>query len=154
MCRIRRLPFKLHNLFLLNSPKCVCFESYQFHLIYCFCCWYCQIYIRSSCLYSYTNIYSLIYTYCYITLVYSGLQWENWIFLGILMLLVHLDQRSRWTIAITWRPSSVNFSHFKLLLRNHWANWNQTLQECSLDGPLQSYCFSFQSDIQHGCQGQ
>jgi hypothetical protein len=21
---------------------------------------------------------------------------------------------------------SVNFSHFKLLLRNHWANWNQT----------------------------
>ena len=25
-----------------------------------------------------------------------------------------------------WRPSSVNFSHFKLLLRNHWANWNQT----------------------------
>jgi hypothetical protein len=32
----------------------------------------------------------------------------------------------RWTIAITWRLSSVNFSHFKLLLRNHWANWNQT----------------------------
>ena len=26
--------------------------------------------------------------------------------------------------------------------------------ECSLDGPLQSFCFSFQSDIQHGCQGQ
>ena len=24
------------------------------------------------------------------------------------------------------RLSSVNFSHFKLLLRNHWANWNQT----------------------------
>jgi hypothetical protein len=24
--------------------------------------------------------------------------------------LVHLDQRSMWTIAITWRPSSVNFS--------------------------------------------
>ena len=22
--------------------------------------------------------------------------------------------------------SSVNFSHFKLFLRNHWANWNQT----------------------------
>jgi hypothetical protein len=31
--------------------------------------------------------------------------------------LVHLDYL---------RPSSVNFSHFKLLLRNHWANWNQT----------------------------
>ena len=41
------------------------------------------------------------------------------------LFLVHLDQRSMWTIAITWRPSSVNFSHFKLLLRNHWANWNQ-----------------------------
>ena len=40
--------------------------------------------------------------------------------------LVHLDQRSRWTIAITWLSSSVNFSYFKLLLRNHWANWNQT----------------------------
>ena len=50
--------------------------------------------------------------------------------------------------------SSVYFSHFKLLLRNHWANWNQTQQECSLDSPLQSFCFSFQSDIQHGCQGQ
>jgi hypothetical protein len=43
--------------------------------------------------------------------------------------LVHLDQRrSRWTIAITWRPSSVvccllsvNFSHFKLLLRFQWS---------------------------------
>jgi hypothetical protein len=42
------------------------------------------------------------------------------------LFLVHLDQRSRWTIAITWRPSSVKFSHFKLLLRNHWADWNQT----------------------------
>ena len=42
-------------------------------------------------------------------------------------LLVHLDQRwSRWTIPITLRPSSVNFSHFKPLLRNHWADWNQT----------------------------
>ena len=50
------------------------------------------------------------------------------------------------------RLLSVNFSHFKLLLRNHWADWNQTQQECSLGGPLQS--FSFQSDIQYGCQGQ
>ena len=68
--------------------------------------------------------------------------------------LVHLDQRSMGTIAIIWHPSSVNFSNFKLLLRNHWANWNQTQQECSLDDPLQSFCFSFQSDIQQGCQGQ
>jgi hypothetical protein len=28
------------------------------------------------------------------------------------LFLVLLDQRSMWTIAITWRPSSVNFSHF------------------------------------------
>jgi hypothetical protein len=35
--------------------------------------------------------------------------------------LVHLDQRTMGTIAITWHLSSVNFSHFKLLLRNHWA---------------------------------
>jgi hypothetical protein len=27
-------------------------------------------------------------------------------------------------------------SHKNLLLRNHWANWNQTLVEWSLDGPL------------------
>ena len=56
--------------------------------------------------------------------------------------------------SVVCRLSSVNFSHFKLLLRNHLADWNRTLQECSLDGPLQSYCFSFQSDIQYGCQGQ
>ena len=55
---------------------------------------------------------------------------------------------------VVCRPSSVNFSHFKLLLRNHWANWNQTLQKCPLDGPLQSLCFSFQLDSQHGCRGQ
>ena len=41
--------------------------------------------------------------------------------------LVHLDQRSRWTIAITWRLSSVNFSHFKLLLRNHWGQLEPNL---------------------------
>jgi hypothetical protein len=34
------------------------------------------------------------------------------------------------------RCPSVNISHFNLLLRNHWANCNQTLVEWSLDGPL------------------
>jgi hypothetical protein len=34
------------------------------------------------------------------------------------------------------RRPSVNISHFNLLLRNHWANCNQTLVEWSLDGPL------------------
>jgi hypothetical protein len=35
------------------------------------------------------------------------------------------------------RRSTVNISHFNLLLRNHWAYCNQTLVEWSLDGPLQ-----------------
>jgi hypothetical protein len=30
----------------------------------------------------------------------------------------------------------LNFSHFNLLLRNHWANLDQTLLEWSLDGRL------------------
>ena len=44
--------------------------------------------------------------------------------------LVHLDQRSRWTIAITWRPSSVvcrlssvNFSHFKFFVPVGYSIW-------------------------------
>ena len=38
------------------------------------------------------------------------------------------------------RRSSVNISHFNLLLRNHWTNYNQTLVEWSLDGPLSKMC--------------
>jgi hypothetical protein len=38
------------------------------------------------------------------------------------------------------RCPSVNISHFNLLLRNHWANCNQTLVEWSLDGPLPKLC--------------
>jgi hypothetical protein len=34
------------------------------------------------------------------------------------------------------RRPSVNISHFNLLLRNRWANCNQTLMEWSLGGPL------------------
>jgi hypothetical protein len=37
------------------------------------------------------------------------------------------------------RRPSVNISHFNLL-RNHWANCNQTLVEWSLDGPLPKLC--------------
>ena len=50
------------------------------------------------------------------------------------------------TIVITFRLSSVvrrpsvNISHFNLLLRNHWANCNQTLVEWSLDSPLPNLC--------------
>jgi hypothetical protein len=45
-----------------------------------------------------------------------------------------------WAIAITFRPS-VNISHFNLLLRNHWANCNQTLVERSppRDHPCQAW---------------
>jgi hypothetical protein len=37
-------------------------------------------------------------------------------------------------------PQYVNISHFNLLLRNHWANCNQTLVEWSLGGPLPKLC--------------
>jgi hypothetical protein len=37
-----------------------------------------------------------------------------------------------------------------LLLWNHLDNWNQTAQEWSLEGPLQSFCFLCQSEIQDG----
>ena len=36
-----------------------------------------------------------------------------------------------------YKSAERNISHFNLLLRNHWANCNQTLVEWSLDGPLQ-----------------
>ena len=36
------------------------------------------------------------------------------------------------------RRPSVNISHFNLLLRNHWANCNQTLVEWSLMAPLEN----------------
>ena len=41
--------------------------------------------------------------------------------------------------SVLCRPS-VNISHFNLLLRNHWANCNQTLVEWSFDGPLPKLC--------------
>ena len=52
--------------------------------------------------------------------------------------LAHLSWKLKWAFLITCRPSSVrpsvypsvclsvNFSHFHLLLQNHWANFNQT----------------------------
>ena len=38
------------------------------------------------------------------------------------------------------RRPSVNISHFNLVLGNHWANFNQTLVEWSLDGPFPNLC--------------
>ena len=50
--------------------------------------------------------------------------------------LAHLSWKLKWAFLITCRPSSVcpsvNFSHFHLLLQNHWANFNQTWHKASL----------------------
>jgi hypothetical protein len=45
-------------------------------------------------------------------------------------------------------------SHFNLLLRNHWANCNQTLVEWSLDGPLPNLCPVIPTSNQDGRQAQ
>ena len=60
-----------------------------------------------------------------------------------------------WAIAITFRlSSSVNISHFNLLLRNHWANYNQTLVEWSLGGPLPNLCPVIPTSNQDGHQAK
>ena len=44
-----------------------------------------------------------------------------------------------WAFAITWRPSSVNFSHFNLLLWNPLAKWTETcfwLADFQISSPL------------------
>jgi hypothetical protein len=52
------------------------------------------------------------------------------------------------------RCPSVNISHFNLLLRNHWANCNQTLVERSLDGPLSKLCPVIPTSNQDGRQAK
>ena len=52
------------------------------------------------------------------------------------------------------RLSSVNISHFNLLLRNHWTNCNQTLVEWSLDGPLPKLCPVIPTSNQDGHQSK
>ena len=51
------------------------------------------------------------------------------------------------------RPSVVNFSHFRLLLWNHWTEFNETWQEARTLHPLPSLCFSGQSEKQDGRPG-
>ena len=52
------------------------------------------------------------------------------------------------------RPSSVvNFSHFRLLLRNPWTEFNETWQEARSQRPLPSLCFSGRSEKQDGRPG-
>ena len=51
-------------------------------------------------------------------------------------------------------PSCVVNNFFKhLLLPNRWANVDQTLQECSLGGPLQTLFTEFDSIKNSGCHG-
>ena len=50
--------------------------------------------------------------------------------------------------------SSINISHFNLLLRNHWANCNQILVEQSLDGPLPKLCPVIPTSNQDGRQAK
>ena len=52
------------------------------------------------------------------------------------------------------RLPSVNISHFNLLLRNHWANCNQTLVEWSLGGPPWKLCPVIPTSNQDGRQAK
>ena len=57
--------------------------------------------------------------------------------------LVHLCWKLKCTIVIMRCPSSVvvNFSYFRLLLWNHWTEFNETWQEARIQRPLPSLCF-------------
>ena len=64
------------------------------------------------------------------------LQTWKWILIYHLVDLAHLHWKLKWAYLIACCPwsflLSVNFSHFQLLLRNHWANFNQTWQKTFL----------------------
>jgi hypothetical protein len=44
-----------------------------------------------------------------------------------------LSVAAMWAFAITWRPSSVNVSHFNLLLWNLSAKWTEIWLEASME---------------------
>jgi hypothetical protein len=52
------------------------------------------------------------------------------------------------------RRPFVNISHFNHLLRNHWANCNQTLVEWSLGGPPSKVCLVIPTSNQDGHQAK
>ena len=86
--------------------------------------------------------------------------WSSWFFgrsallLELLSFLVHLNRRLKCTIVVQVHPSSVvNFAHFRLLLWNHWTEFNQTWQEARTQRPLISLCFSGRSEKQDGRPG-
>ena len=69
--------------------------------------------------------------------------------------LVHLSRRLKCTIGVMRSPSSVrlsvvNFSHFGLLLWNHWTEFNETWMEARSQLPLPSLCFSYRLEKQDG----
>ena len=75
---------------------------------------------------------------------------------------MHLSRRLKCNIVITHCPSSVVrpsvvrlsvFSHFRLLLWNHWTEFNETWQEARSQRPLPSLCFSGRSEEQDGRPG-
>ena len=66
----------------------------------------------------------------------------------ILSFLANLSQRLKFAIvtphrltsSVCLRPS-VNFSHFRPLLRNHWTDFEETWRKVSTQGPLPTLCF-------------
>ena len=54
----------------------------------------------------------------------------------VIWFLAHLSWKLKWAFLIVCRSSSVrlslNFSHFHLLLKNHWANFKLTWHKASL----------------------
>ena len=90
----------------------------------------------------------------FIKCLLSFCQW--WLFyLTQLTFLAHLAFRPcELLLSLFVRRPSVNISHFNLLLRNHWANCNQTLVEWSLDGPLSKLCPVILTSNQDGRQAK
>ena len=75
--------------------------------------------------------------------------------IDVFFLLAHLAFRPCELLSsLSVRRPSVNISHFNLLLRNHWANCNQTLVEWSLDGPLPKSCPVIPTSNQDGRQAK
>ena len=56
-------------------------------------------------------------------------------------------------LSVVRRPSVVNFPHFRLLLWNHWMEFNETWQEARSQRPLPSFCSSGRSEKQDGRPG-
>ena len=52
--------------------------------------------------------------------------------------------------SVVCRPSSINFSHFNILLWNPLAKWTDTWQEASLEGPLYRLLIPSRSINKHG----